>query len=107
MSVRCAHCHEAHYSVDTVLLCSRGLVGPCGDLVEGGYDEDGGRVILSCEAASYQTPRGHECEAGHSYVDMETRDREGWDYFDADDIGAARERGRLVFTGPNGETQPW
>ena len=107
MSVRCAHCQETHYSVDTVLLCSQGYVGPCGDLVDGGYDEDGGRVILSCEAAAYCTPRGHECENGHSYVNMEVRAHEGWDYFDADDIGAAKAHGILVFTGPDGETKPW
>lgn len=107
MSVRCGHCHETHNYLTTVQLCSQGLTRPCGDLVDRGYDEDGSPVITPCDAPSFATPRGYACDAGHSYVDMETRDREGWDYHDADDIGTAREHGVLVFTGPDGETQPW
>jgi hypothetical protein len=49
------------------------LVGECGAPVT--EDDDG---------------FGWRCEAGHSHRSMEARAREGWDYFDDDEIEAAR-----------------
>jgi hypothetical protein len=80
MTIKCAHCHQTHYAVATVLLCSQGLVFPCSWLEDRGYDEDGGKVILECGAGGYETPRGWECEAGHEHVTLEAQEREGWRY---------------------------
>lgn len=38
--------------------------------------------VVECGAVARGGDWGWECEAGHSYVNMETRWAEGWDYFD-------------------------
>jgi hypothetical protein len=104
--ITCGHCKGQHESADIVRLCSQGLTFPCTWMVAGGYSEDGSRfvvggrtedgeqIIRDCGATSWETPRGWECEAGHSHVTAEVRHREGWDYAtDADEAYGLRKYG--------------
>lgn len=38
------------------------------------------RQVVACGAPVHEDEHGWRCEGGHSYVDMETRWKEGWDY---------------------------
>jgi hypothetical protein len=80
-SITCAHCRTTHHSVEAVRACFAGAtITSCTWLVQRGYDEDGGEIILDCGAEAIVTDCGFECDAGHSHATAEVRDAEGWDY---------------------------
>lgn len=54
------------------------------------FAEARGEMTRECGAPMHFTDRGWHCDAGHEHVNMESRHREGWDYFDDDEINAAR-----------------
>lgn len=60
------------------------LEGRCGWLVEdrnwNPEPDSPVDLVRECGAVWWETDSGWECKAGHSYVSMETRWREGWDY---------------------------
>jgi hypothetical protein len=91
-----------HLTVEGVRRCHLDLeVFGCGWLIERtdevGDDEFGWEPytrIVACGAVAWPTPRGWECEAGHDYVDIETRRRENWDYaHDEQEAAGMRKRG--------------
>lgn len=86
-SIKCGKCDQTHGSVFAVRACHDGAeVFACGWLTEARdrfgpiRDEDGRQIIDECGADAIGTQTGWSCAAGHSYVDMETRHAQGWDY---------------------------
>lgn len=86
-SITCGKCANTHQSVAAVRACHEGAeIFPCSWLIEVRdrwgvcRDEDGRPIIRECGAETIGTETGWSCAYGHSYVDMETRHREGWDY---------------------------
>lgn len=89
----CPPCGGKHHEVATARVCAGqvpdAVVGTCHWMVETAMNEDGERPVVDCGASVVATARGWRCEDGHSYVSMEARHAEGWDYAD-DDTEAAR-----------------
>ena len=85
--VKCGKCKKQHFSVQAVKACHEGRLDACSWLVEG-YNEDG-LIAVDCGAEVIHSERGWYCAKGHSYVYMEVRRDEGWDYA-ADEIEAGR-----------------
>lgn len=106
-SIKCGNCGEHHATALMVQACY-GINGYflCTWMVEHrqvcstpldqdcGWCEDGGRNVVDCGAVAWLTHDGHgfECARGHSHVDAETRDREGWEY--AEDREEAKQLAR-------------
>jgi hypothetical protein len=95
-SITCGNCKATTDTAASVRACYKGDVAPCGWLVAVpgrwvDYDEWGPEYIedgeAECGAHTTITDRGWSCEAGHSYVSMQARHDEGWDY--AEDDGEA------------------
>jgi hypothetical protein len=85
--IRCGHCAATHHAVEMVKACHAGdTIRPCSDLVEI-WTEDGPQVVECGEDAAFHHGAGgsgFRCTAGHAWVDMATRNREGWEYADDD-----------------------
>lgn len=98
--ITCGNCGNTHFAVATVRDCFAGTTWPCTWLVE--VWREGECYPQECGAASWENERGYECEAGHSHVYAEVRDREGWDYAsDAEEAEMMRRNG-LDAVGPDG-----
>jgi hypothetical protein len=84
---------NAHHTVEGVRRCHNGTGFPCGWLMDS-TDDEGGMIVVSCQAIAWDTGTGFECEAGHSHVNAETRAAEGWDYAsDRDEAEALAKAG--------------
>jgi hypothetical protein len=90
--IKCGKCTTTHQSVAAVRACHDGAeIGTCIWLVERTHawfddetgDGDSWEAIEDCGAECIYTQTGWSCAVGHSYVDMETRHREGWDYVES------------------------
>ncbi len=104
-TIKCGKCTNTHQSVAAVRACHEGAeIGACTWLIElrDRYgpirDEDGQQIIRDCAAETIFTETGWSCADGHSYVDMETRHRQGWDY--AEDAQEAESMMRNSTTEP-------
>lgn len=82
MAFKCGNCKNKHVSAADGRACYAGkfapFIAPCSWLVQD-YGEDG-PCVRECGADATVTERGFTCTAGHSHVDAEYREREGWDY---------------------------
>lgn len=88
-SITCkAHGSTAHTHPDVgsvrrhYTLGVNGETWPCGWQFEVVHDTEDGpwHTIEECDAATWETKRGHECANGHEHVDAQTCAEEGWGY---------------------------
>lgn len=84
--------HTYHATTAAVKACCIGD-GVCSNvLLAGGRSEDGELYVIECGHAQHITKRGHHCDGGCDYVDMETRYNEGWEYAEDEDEAKALAR---------------
>jgi hypothetical protein len=119
-SVRCGSCKGRHATTAQVFACyvaaglvegwflctwmvrhserctDRGIYTDDGEFIMCGACEDGGYQVEDCGAPArlLEDGTGFECMAGHSHIDAEARQAQGWEY--AEDRYEAK---RLVMAG--------
>lgn len=85
MAFNCGNCKGKHDLAIEGQACYAGSLVSCGWLVLRTYydfDDAAQQHEEECGAPAIETERGFSCASGHSHVNAEYRDREGWDYAD-------------------------